>query len=205
MTITALWPRLARTARWHRRPLAALCAGLAVLCALSALRPAAPPGTAVVVAAHDLPAGRVLSPDDLAVEHYPSGLAPQGALAVADDAVGRTIAAAVTRGTPVTSATTVSAALTPAPGEVLVGVRVADASLLSLVQVGDRVTVVGAGQDQAVATLATRVRVAALPQPAAAGPTGGADAPLVVVSCDPATARTLAAWSSAQTLSITLG
>ena len=45
--------KISRLVLRHRRPLAALFAGLAVLLALEALR-AEPPGRTVVVAAHDL-------------------------------------------------------------------------------------------------------------------------------------------------------
>ena len=49
-----------RTVLARRRPLAALCAGVAVVTAVHAVRPPQPPTVAVTVAARDLPSGTVL-------------------------------------------------------------------------------------------------------------------------------------------------
>ena len=49
----------------HRRPLVAVLVATAVVLGLSALRPAAPDTTDVVVAAHDLSAGALLDQTDV--------------------------------------------------------------------------------------------------------------------------------------------
>ena len=64
-----------RTVLARRRPLAALCAGVAVLAGVHAARPAEPePTVAVPVAAHDLDSGTVLSAGDLSARRLPGRL-----------------------------------------------------------------------------------------------------------------------------------
>jgi Flp pilus assembly protein CpaB len=71
--------RRLRVLTWRtRRPLAALCAGLAVLLAVERLRPPDPPVVEVVVAARDLALGTELRAADLVRRAVPAALVPDG-------------------------------------------------------------------------------------------------------------------------------
>ena len=207
MTISSLTRTLTRAISWHRRPLAALCAAGAMLCLVAVASPPAPQTVPVVVAAQELSAGTHLDAADLLVRRFPVGLAPSQALTDADSAVGRTLTTALDAGAPLTVRSLSSAESLAAPGERLVPFRLSDAALLSLVRVGDLVTVVAAAGDGTSVTVAERVRVAALPQPASGG--GMFDSTttgtVVVVSCPPATAVRLAGWAATSALGIAIG
>lgn len=206
MNISHLLTQLHRAARWHRRGLAALAAAMATLAILAALRPAPPATIPVVVAATDLPAGHRLSTEDLRVARFPADLAPRHAVDDITIAAGETLAAPITRSSVVTRASTVSATLTPGAGELLVPVRLADPSVLDMVHVGDRVTLVTSSTELQVITLAKRVRVAAVPSPGSAGGLGEQTSRgLLVVAADRATAERLAATAGADGIGIALG
>lgn len=197
---------LARAVRWHRRALAALVAGCAVLLGLTALTPEASGTVTVLVASDDLPAGHRLSADDLLAAPYPAPLVPDLSTGEAPELAGRVLTAPVSRGTPVTMRSVVSAKLTPGKGELLVPVPLADPAVLAMVQVGDLVTVVAPGQEGQPVTVASRVRVAALPGSTdGAGLDGTGSRALLVVAADQATASRLAAFSTGQGLGIALG
>lgn len=151
----------------HRRPLAALFAGLAVLLALSELR-AEPPGRSVVVAARDLASGAVLDDDDLRLATLPESAAPAHSTRRVDDAVGRTVAGPMRRGEVVTDRRVVHADLMsgfPA-GTVLATVRLTDADALSSLGVGDRVDVVAVDPEGGTDTevVARGVEIVTLPR-----------------------------------------
>lgn len=70
-----------RVLAWRlRRPVAALCAGLAVALAVERLRPPDPPTLEVPVAARDLPLGTELAADDVDLRAVPTALIPDGLL-----------------------------------------------------------------------------------------------------------------------------
>ncbi|MGN6330074.1 MAG: Flp pilus assembly protein CpaB [Motilibacteraceae bacterium] len=187
----------------HRRLAAALLLAAAAAVVVGALAPAPPPTRPVVVAAHDLPAGRRLTADDLAVRDLPPPARPAGAVPDVPAALGRTVAAGVRRGEPLTDARLVGPGLlagAPA-GQVAAPVRVADAAEAALVRPGDVVdvlavttaqaptagsaTAVGESTDvaeverpdvaPAAATVAAGVRVLATPSADDAGAAGGLD------------------------------
>ena len=84
----------------------------------------------------------VLTAEDLTVHRFPSGDAPAGA---DPHAVGRTLAAPVREGEPVTDVRLVSPSLLAGyPGRVAVPVRIADADAVGLLQTGDRVDLLAA-------------------------------------------------------------
>jgi Flp pilus assembly protein CpaB len=149
----------------RRRPLAAACAAIAVLAGLQAARPSEAPSVAVTVAAHDLASGTVIAADDVVVRHFPAGAAPHG---VESQAVGRTLAAPIRKGEPLTDVRLVSPALAAGfPGRVALPVRIADADMVGLVRVGDRVDLVAADPRSGTATyVAVDVPVLSLPAPA---------------------------------------
>lgn len=121
----------------HRRLLAFGLTAAAVAAGLSAVRPAAPPTVVVPVAAHDLAAGAVIGPGDLATVALPPGAAPAG---VVPTPVGRTLAGPMRRGEPLTDARLLGPALTATqPGLVAMPVRLTDAAMAGVLHVGDRV------------------------------------------------------------------
>lgn len=135
--------KISRLVLRHRRPLAALFAGLAVLLALGALR-AEPPGRAVVVAARDLASGTVLDDDDVRRATLPESAAPAHSTHRIDNVVGRTVAGPMRQGEVITDRRVVRAdRMSGFPaGTVLATLRLADADALSSLGIGDRVDVV---------------------------------------------------------------
>ncbi|WP_158372561.1 SAF domain-containing protein [Cellulosimicrobium cellulans] len=77
--------RRLRLIGWRaRRPVAALCAGLAVLVAVGLVRPADPPTARIPVAARALAVGAVLSAGDVRLAEVPLALVPAGAADAVD-------------------------------------------------------------------------------------------------------------------------
>src|SRR3954452_19155694 len=112
---------LRRAVLARRRVLAAALAAVAVAAGVQAARPQPPTRAAVLVAAHDLPAGTLLTAHDVRRAAYAPGSVPSG---LADAPVGRTLAAPLRAGEPVTDVRLVGPALTDGyPGLVAVPVR----------------------------------------------------------------------------------
>ena len=181
-----------------------MCAAIAVLAGVQAARPADSPTVRVTVAARDLASGTVLDPDDVAVRRFPPGSVPSG---VESRAVGRTLAAPVRKGEPLTDVRLVSPALLAGyPGRVALPVRIADADAVGLVQVGDHVDLVAADPRSGTAThAAVDVPVLALPSPAtpdvgASGLTGR----LVVVAALPGEVDRIAGAAATDLLSLVI-
>ncbi len=183
---------LRRAVQARRRPLAAVLAGVAVLAALRTLAPPPVPTVEVLVAARDLPAGSVVGADDVVPAAYSPGLAPHG---LADDPVGRVLAAPLRQGEPVTDVRLVGPSLTEGyDGLVAVPVRLPDAGSVALLRVGDRIDLVATDPEAAVArTLASSVPVVALPRPATDGDGAGITGRLLVVAAPPDVAEDIAA------------
>ncbi len=142
-------PPSGRARRWRRavarqrRLLAAGAVAAAVTVAVPAVTRPAPPTEQVVVAARDLPAGRVLTSDDLVRAGWSRGSRPQGSIS---EAAGRTLASPLRRGEPVTDARLVGRGLlTGQPaGIVAVSIRLADPATAGMLHPGDRVDVLAA-------------------------------------------------------------
>jgi Flp pilus assembly protein CpaB len=156
--------RLRRAVLTRRRPLAALCVALAVLAGLHAARPPGPHTVRVTVAAHDLTSGTVLTRHDLVVRRVPASLSPVGSTA---QAVGRTLAAPVTAGEPVTGVRLVGPSIVAGyPGRVALPVRIADGEAVALLRPGDHVGLVAADPRRGTATsVAVDVPVLSIPEP----------------------------------------
>ncbi|RYP85058.1 pilus assembly protein CpaB [Nocardioides guangzhouensis] len=192
----------------HRRLLSALCVGGAVLAGLHAVAPPPPTTVTVLVAARDLPAGTVLASDDLAATAFRPDSAPDG-VAARGQAVGRTLAAPLRRGEPVTDVRLVGPSLLHGyPGLVAVPVRIPDPGTVDLLRVGDRVDLLVTETDASAAQrLAGGVPVLALPRDdAVAGPvTGGVvSGRLVVLGTSPGLAGTVSAAAVRGCLVLTL-
>jgi len=193
-----------RTVLGRRRPLAALCAGVAVLAAVHAARPAQPPTVAVTVAARDLPSGTVLGRGDLEVRRLPADVAPVGST---PDAVGRTLAGPVRRGEPVTDVRLVAPSLVAAfPGRVVLPVRIADPDAVALLRVGDTVDLVAADPRRGTASyVAAGVPVLALPTAADRQPgTATLGGRLVVLAALPSDVDRIAGASATDLLSVVI-
>jgi pilus assembly protein CpaB len=200
------WHRWRRRLRRHRRGGTAALAALCLICSLEAAAPARPVTVDVLVAAHDLSGGIPLSAGDLALARLPPSAAPAGALRLATDAVGRTLAAPVRRGEPLTDVRLVGPRLVDAlgPGLVATPVRLADPAVAALLRPGDRVDVLAAPADPA---LGARTTLAAADVPVLAVPAGDPasdQGALVVLATTSRVAVTLAAAATGQRLSVTL-
>ena len=185
---------------------------LAAVALFLALRAAPAPATArpptsvpVAVAAFDLPAGTVLSPEDIAVVRLPPDAVPHGVVPEGERLVGRVVAGAVRVREPLTDARLVGPGLTALlpTGLVAAPVRLADLAVAALVRTGDRVDVLAAFPDVGQAELvAGGALVLAAPRPVSEDPDPAAG--LLVLAVDPATAARLAAVSTAATLTVSL-
>lgn len=155
--------------RW-RRPLAAVCAGVAVLISLSVLRPAPPVTADIVVAASDLPPGVTLTSEDVTVAAVPAELVVVGSYSNTADAIGRLLATGIDAGEPVTASRFAggvgSGAL--ATGEVAVPVRLADRALAEFLQPGDVIDLVAA-RDRRGQVVAESARVITVPRQDSSG------------------------------------
>lgn len=168
--------RLRRTLLAHRRLIAGLLTAAAVVAGLRAVSPPEPPRALLTVAARDLPAGAELTEGDLvAVEVAPDGV-PDG---IAVRPLGETLAAPVRRGEPITDVRLVGSALTAGqPGLAAVPVRLPDAGMAELLEVGDRIDLFAtdpqapAGDPASTTPVAHDALVLALPHDDAAGHSG---------------------------------
>lgn len=178
----------------HRRWLAAGCLALAVHLGLEAVKPPVEPGVAVTVAAADLPSGTVLSASELTTRRFLPGSVPDH---LPDDLLGRTLAAPVSRGEPLTAARVVSPKLAEhLDGRTGVPVRITDADAVGLLAVGDRIDLVASDQRSgAHERVARQALVLALPAPRESS--GAAEGRLVMVGVTPTEADALAAASGA--------
>jgi Flp pilus assembly protein CpaB len=193
-----------RTVLARRRPLAAMCAGVAVLAGVHAARPAPGPTVAVTVAARDLASGTVLAGDDLTVRRFPADTAPVGSTS---RAVGRTLAAPVRQGEPVTDVRLVAPALVSGyPGRVALPVRIADADVVGLLRVGDHVDLMAADPRAGTAAyVAVDVAVLALPMPADQEiGTAALSGRLVVVAALPSDVDRIAGAAATDLLSVVI-
>jgi Flp pilus assembly protein CpaB len=192
-----------------RRPLAALCAAGAAFAALNVLAPSPPATTAVLAASRDLPAGHVLTSDDLRRLDLPPAVVPAGVLRPGASVLGRTVALPVRRGEALTDVRLVGASLVAAVAERgLVGapVRIADAAVAALLSPGDRVDVLGSSDTAAQAqVVASDVLVVTVPAGDPQQHSGALDdGALVVLATTPATAQQLAHAATTARLSVVL-
>lgn len=184
--LTRLTQPLRRAVLRRRRPLAALLTAVAVASGVHAAVAPPPPRVPVLVAAHDLPSGVVLTDDDLTNAEFAPGSVPAG---LATAALGRTLAAPVRRGEPLTDVRLVGPALSDGyPGLSAVPVRLPDAGAVGLLRVGDRIDLVAADpQGSGAEVVAAGVPVLAIPHATAdVGAVGGTGLPgrLVVVGVE---------------------
>jgi Flp pilus assembly protein CpaB len=156
--------RVRRAVLRRRRLLAALCALVAVWAGLRATAAPAAPRVPVTVAAHDLAAGAVLQPSDLATVGFAPGTVPSGHIR---DPVGRQLAGPLRRGQPITDTALVGASLVrERPDLVALPVRLPDTAMAELLSVGEAVDLISADPQGGPATTVARDAVVlALPPP----------------------------------------
>lgn len=156
--------RLRRLVDEHRRLLAALCAGLAVLAGLSAVRqsPATEP---LLVARHDLASGTTVTADDVRTVRVPPAAVPDHVLE-RGQAIGRRIAGPLRAGEPLTDVRLVGPGALAGYGDgaVLATIRVDPADVTSLTS-GDHVDVVAVppGGESPAEVVARDVEVLTVP------------------------------------------
>ena len=195
--------RLRRRLLLHRRPLAALAVGAAVLLGLQAVSPPPPATTRLWAATRDLPSGTVLSPSDLGPVDYPPQVVPPGAVRDPRQVVGRPLATPLGRGEAVTTARLLGPGLLAGyPGTSAVPLRITDAATVGLLRVGDRVSFVAADPDgrTSPSTLVERVPVVAVPAPDRDLAASGSPGRLVVVAVPTAQAAEVAARAASAIL-----
>ena len=188
--------RVRRRVLLHRRLLAALLTGGAVLAGLQAAAPAPPATVTVWTAAHDLPSGTVLAPADLVASRYPPSVVPQGAVRDVRPLLGATLAAPMRRGEPLTHERVLDEGLLHGyPGTTAVPLRIADAAVVGLLRVGDEVSFVVADPDGRTppSRLVDAVPVVALPRLGHERASADAPGALVVVAVPDAAALDVAA------------
>jgi Flp pilus assembly protein CpaB len=160
--------RLHRALRRRRRLISALFAAAAVFALARVVSPAPQDTTDVVVAAHDLPGGDVIDPDDVRVVQMPMELAPLGTVNETADLLREVLAAPVRAGEPISDRRLVGEALISgyADGLVAAPVRISDADVASLLQVGDHIDVYAAQGDESASArlVVSNAVVVTLPQ-----------------------------------------
>ncbi|WP_327048045.1 Flp pilus assembly protein CpaB [Microbispora sp. NBC_01189] len=184
----------------RRRAVAAILAGLAAACALSAVR--APRGVEVLAAARDLAGGR-LAASDVMVVRLPPDAVPAGAYAAGSPVTGRVVAGPLRRGEPLTDARLLGPGLfrfSGSPESVATPVRIADPGAAGLLSPGDVIDVLAAYEEGPfeARTVAQQVRVIARPP----GSTDGGG--LLVLATTPAQAAGLAQAQAQGRLSVTI-
>lgn len=152
----------------HRRLLAAIAAGLAVLATVQAFS-SSPSTTSVVVAAHDLESGAVLTAGDLDTRDLPVAAVPSAHVADPTEVIGHQLSGAVVAGELLTAVRTVEA-LAVTEGRVRTAVNVSS-STATMLRVGDTVDVwlvessTVIGSDQEATKIATSAVVLAVASP----------------------------------------
>jgi Flp pilus assembly protein CpaB len=191
----------------RRRLLSAVFAAAAVLAGLRTVAPPPPETVSMLTAARDIPSGTVLTADDLETVRLPDGSAPDG-LATGREVLGRTVAAPLRHGEPVTDVRLVGRSLLDGyPGLVAVPVRIPDAGAAALLEVGDRVDLLATAPSGSApaSVVASGVQVIAMPETdEGTSGIGAVSGRLIVVATSQDAAEELAAHAVRNFLSIAL-
>ena len=196
---------LRRAASWHRRKLAIVAAIAAVLSAVEAAAPQAPPTLRVVRATTDLALGATARPGDITLSAVPEVALPRGALVDGNAVLGRRLIGPVAEGQVLTALDLLSTPSGIGSGHVIAPLRLADPQLAVLLQPGALIDVIAAdpegGEANVVATGATVVTVPTAPSEEGTRTSDGA---LVLLEVDARTATLLAGAAANRTLSVIL-
>ncbi len=198
----ALLTTIARALRWHRRLVAAACAAVAVYAVLTLV--SAPEGdTRVVIAARGIAGGSTVEAADVTTLLLPARAVPDGALATASQALGKTVVAPVPARGVLTTSDLVSAGAVVEEGRVALPVSFDPSAPVGLLRTGDTIDLIGTG-DGGGQVVAEKVRVAALPDTATGGLLGGGGGPVVLVDLTPEQAATVTAAARRSPLAFAL-
>jgi Flp pilus assembly protein CpaB len=189
---------------WRLRvPLAA--AAVAVVAVQVAAATHGPKTVRIVATSRTVPAGTVLTSDDLRYVQMPTGLVPSAASTAVADLVGQHAAVDLARGTPVVGGLTVDVPHGPR-GTVVATVRLDDPSAASVARPGSQVDVLATALDSVEARRIVR-RGLVLPGPDAGtdpdAPRCGEQDGVLVLAVTPQEAQDLAA-TTGQVLSVYL-
>lgn len=166
-----------------------------------------PPRTDVLVAAHDLAAGRIIAAEDLRPAARTTTELPEGVLTASADVTGRVITGAVRRGEIITDLRLLGPGLSAGlgPGVVASPIRLIDLEVAALLRPGDRVDILAATVDAAMAVVvAERALVLAVPLAESGSANMVEPLGLVVVAVAQDTAARLAAAAASSILTATL-
>ena len=202
-------PQRRRLGRWlsrNRRLAVALLLCVAAGLTVQQLTPEPADTVTAFAAARDLPAGRTLAPDDLAVLNVPRAIVPGGSFSTSAELPGKQLAVALRKGQLLTDAQLLGPGLlagSPA-GSAAVPLRMADPASTQLLSPGQLVNVVmtsGNGFEQPAASQLLAAAVPVLWTSAHGGKAGqwmagGETDGLMVVAADPDQARRLAGAST---------
>lgn len=209
---SALKIRLRRFVVRRRRLLAALLCCAAAGTAVQALLPPDPGEVSLVVTAADLPAGALLTPQDLRTVPAAASAVPPGSFAAVSEVSGRRLATPLQQGSPLMQTSLVGTGLLTGapPGSVAVSVRPADPALVQLLSPGQLVDVVLGTPDTEQAGGAPAVLAADAPvlwtsvDSDSSWPGSQEGGAVVVLSALPAEAAALAAASGSGHLHLIL-
>lgn len=204
--------RLRRLVLRRRRLLAALLCCAAAGSTVQALIPAEARSSEVVVAAADLPAGQLLSPDDLRLVSVPVQALPPGYSTEISSVTGQRLATPLIQGSPLTATSLVGTGLLTGapPGTAAVAVRPADPAMAALLSPGQLVDVILVGPSGLetpgpVSVLAAAAPVLWISPAASAWPAeASAEAGTVVLAAGSDDAAALAAASAAGAVHLVL-
>ena len=196
---------LVRAVRWHRRWFAAIFAAIAVVTGANALNAHSSGSTPVVVLTHGLPGGSVLAAADLSVAWLPASVTPEDAFRTTSELVGRELVGAATARTPLTAANLLSRNAAVGAGKVALPVKFGETTDTRLLAVGSHIDILGSGgSSQPFTSIATDVRVVAIPDAAAGGVFSSTAPQLVIVEVDSSQAAAIATAAAAGPLSYAL-
>ncbi|WP_326833316.1 SAF domain-containing protein [Cutibacterium porci] len=182
----------------HRRGLAAILAAIAVLLVASPATSAS--GREVVVAAHAIEGGRVIQPTDVRIVRIDPGILPHETASLAQ-VEGHQASVRITEGTILTTSAVLSGSAI-GPGKALVGIHVADSSMVGMLQVGQRVSVVSPSEDGTPRILTRGAIIRSLPSSGGGLIQGSPSTELVVVSTGSADAAAIAVAGQGQPLGL---
>lgn len=172
-----------RTLYLRRRPLAALCAFVAVLATLLVLAPTPAPTVGVLAARTALPAGTILGPEHVTRLDVAQSALPEGAAPADADLAGRALAGPVAANSILTDASVSGGERLARPGHVVAALPLPTDGIAALVRPGVHLDVFDAGG----ALVADEVRVVAPPDTPGGNPvdiTAGGRTALVEVPVD---------------------
>jgi len=203
------FPLALRATLWRSRfVVGATFLGLAAACTVQALRPADPPTTPVLVAAHALAAGTLLTSADVRLVRFPVAVVPDGALSDPGAVVDASTAVPLAAGTPMVPGLLADDEVHGPPGSVVATVRFADPAVAGLLSPGMRVDVLAATPEGGPGgVVATRALVLPVARPTASNASAlglggsGDDSVPVLLAVSPAEAPALAGAAASALLS----